>query len=842
MKSIIRFIPVRSYFFNLMLDLKRIFNNLIFGVLKPKIFIILFSLFFSSLVFAATLTVTGLLTARIPPGDANCSSSNISGKGTHNLSNDRTEDPEDVQFSDDGLRVFTINRAQQEGLDLSMNTLSVPFDLTSVDTSEEISGNNNGKGCDALDGFDPSDFGASTSNEYLDLNIVDGGKIFFMLSSNAELIKFNLSTPNDFTTATYEREHDFSGSIGSVSFSRDGRKLFRLEITDDTPNLTTFSLPGPFDISSLTQTHNVNLASSYDVGEETGDATNAMDIEFNDTGSAMFVMTYTADSKDESYIYQFSLGTNYDVSTASLTGKYNIVVPTSSGDGGEPRGFSFSSDGMKFFLVNRETGAAQVDRITEYELECPYGIVACTSDSASNLGSQVQLAKQNIGLNTSIIFKRFEWIKRNRNNNNLNNLTASIKLDNPLLNYWIKKLPDKLVTVNEAVEGGRSITIGREYKKRNKNSNNLDNFTTAIKSDNPLLNSWLNKLPEKITARRASLKEKSSKDKKSNWSYWSHGDISIGNYEDTILEKPKQIKTTGLTFGADKKYGDNKFAGLAIRYGENGADIRNSAQQTDMESLTLNIYGIIPRDESEYINAVLGLSVLRFDQKYLGQLTGERNGKQVFAAVNYRTKKSYGDLNLTPSGRFTYAVTQLSDFTNFISTVKPGTNIIYEEGNFKSGEVAAGFLFNLNDIETSDGIFKRNGGLEIVYDITPDVKLEYSNVNTATIEKYSHKNIRGNIGSEAIYNNGLTLSLNYERFQHIDSHRYSHTDSFLIKVGHIIEEDSEFAFNFDPLKNNETSIDYTKNINGFDVKVSSNYSLMSEIPDYGANIEILSTF
>ena len=484
-----------------------------------------------------------------------------------------------------------------------------------------------------------------------------------------------------------------------------------------------------------------------------------------------------------------------------------------------------------------------VDQINQFDLECPYGLVQCTSDSASNLGSQVQLAKQNIGLNTSIIFKRFEWVKRNRNNKNLNNLTASIKLDNPLLNYWIKKLPTKIVSVNGAVENGRSITIGHE----NKNSNNLDNFTTAIKSDNQLLNSWTNKLPEKITARRASLKEKSSKDKKSNWSYWSHGDISIGNYEGTILEKPKQIKTTGLTFGADKIYGDNKLAGLAIRYGGNGADIRSSAQQTDMESLTLNIYGIIPRDENQYINAVLGLSVLRFDQKYLGQLTGERNGKQAFAAVNYRTKKSYGDLNLTPSGRFTYAVTQLSDFTNFISTVKPATDVIYEEDTFESGEVAAGFLFNLNDIETSDGIFKPNGGLEIVYDITPDVKLEYSNqgssnVNTATIEQYSHKNIRGNIGIEAIYNNGLTLSLNYERFQHIDSHRYSHTDIFLIKVGHITEEDSEFAFNFDPLKNNETSIDYTKNINGFDVKVSSNYSLMNQIPDYGANIEVSNTF
>ena len=91
---------------------------------------------------------------------------------------------------------------------------------------------------------------------------------------------------------------------------------------------------------------------------------------------------------------------------------------------------------------------------------------------------------------------------------------------------------------------------------------------------------------------RASLNNNSlSNNKKSKWSYWSHGDISIGRYEDTIVEKPKHIKTTGLTFGADKKYGDNKFAGLAIRYGENGADIRHSAQQTDMESLTLNIYG-----------------------------------------------------------------------------------------------------------------------------------------------------------------------------------------------------------------------------------------------------------
>ena len=56
------------------------------------------------------------------------------------------------------------------------------------------------------------------------------------------------------------------------------------------------------------------------------------------------------------------------------------------------------------------------------------------------------------------------------------------------------------------------------------------------------------------------------------------------------------------------------------------------------------------------------------------------------------------------------------------------------------------------------------------------------------------------------------------------------------------EDDYEFAFNYNPLKNNQTELSYVKDVNGFDVKVSSNYSLMSAIPDYGATIEVLSTF
>ena len=44
------------------------------------------------------------------------------------------------------------------------------------------------------------------------------------------------------------------------------------------------------------------------------------------------------------------------------------------------------------------------------------------------------------------------------------------------------------------------------------------------------------------------------------------------------------------------------------------------------------------------------------------------------------------------------------------------------------------------------------------------------------------------------------------------------------------------------LDNNKAFLDYKRNINSFDITFGSNYTLMSEIHDYAANIEISNTF
>ena len=77
-----------------MKNLIKIKQSVFKGVIKPKIFLILFAFIFSSLAFAATLTHT-FLDGRIPLHNiASCTSFD-----GDSMNQDSTEDPMDVEFS-----------------------------------------------------------------------------------------------------------------------------------------------------------------------------------------------------------------------------------------------------------------------------------------------------------------------------------------------------------------------------------------------------------------------------------------------------------------------------------------------------------------------------------------------------------------------------------------------------------------------------------------------------------------------------------------------------------------------------------------------------------------------
>ncbi len=794
------------------LNIKKIFRSLKSGVLSTNIFFILFAAFFSSLALAAALTITHV-DNRIPAGATGCFSSkleqilNTTSVQTYatELKHDRTEDIRDVLWSDDGTMVFTINdnmnrtkNGYMGDLDLSMNKVRDPFELKTVKTTLGI------HTCDDIDGFDVDhpDFLAqgmsADTTEYVSIHAALNGTIFFILSETGELHKYNLSKSFDFRTATYENEFALNSEINSFSFSKDGTRLFALNAEHNTMELTTFSLSSPFNTSiTPTQIHIVDL-STIGIDLVDGENSSATDVEFNDDGSEMFISVFNQEGDVLERIHQFSLGKNYDVSTASHIGSVATPFVGRENNNGWMGGFTFSSDGMKLFTSQRFTGPA-VDQIFQYNLQCPYGIAKCSSDTSSSIEAQFELAKQNISLNVNTIFKRFEWIKRNRDDENLSAHNFKINYEDPLLKSLANRFEPSI-------------------------RNNVASFISKHKTEN----------------------------KKSKWSSWSLADISLSIFENDGSVKAKDLNTRGLTIGTDRKFGDNKFFGLALRYGDSSSDIKLSKQDVTMESLTLNLYGILPSKNNQYINAVLGLSHLWYDHRFMGNLSGERKGKQAFATINYRTKEKYGIFNVTPTGKLTYGVTRLSEFTDFLAKASglPTRDVIYKEDTFTSGELAAGFLFETDIIETDQGTVQPMGGIEILYDLTSDVDYKYvyqggTHVNKETIHSpFSRQNLKTSLGFEAIHLNGFTVSTEYQRIIRLNDTSEApgfSTDTFIIKFSRSKEDDNQFALNYDPINAHRTNLSYSKNIHGLDFKINSNQSLENS-SEYFTNLEVSGKF
>ena len=207
---------------------KKFKRLILISTLKPKAFLILFALFFSSLAFAATLSVTWL-DGRIPVHNSTCQNSD----GEFTMSLDSTEDPFDVAFSTDGLQVFSANTGMENHSkgnkgNLSMNRLSRPFDMTSVRRD------NGDLSCDAIDAFrvNESIGFLLLRHQLIGINIVDNGTKFFISADNGNIARFDLSVPNEFSTRTFVNVLSTSANEENFALSTDGTKLFTINDTN----------------------------------------------------------------------------------------------------------------------------------------------------------------------------------------------------------------------------------------------------------------------------------------------------------------------------------------------------------------------------------------------------------------------------------------------------------------------------------------------------------------------------------------------------------------------------------------------------------------------------------
>ncbi|CAB4160642.1 hypothetical protein UFOVP729_6 [uncultured Caudovirales phage] len=223
--------------------------------------------------------------------------------------------PQDLFFSSDGTKMFVIGST---GDDINEYTLSTPWVVSSASYSTVFS----------IAARDTSPTGLFFR--------ADGLKMYFTGGLNDRVYQYTLGTAWSIATASFDSV-SFSVTTQdtgptALSFKPDGLSMYVLGTTNDSVYQYTLSTAWNVSTASFLQSFSV-----------AGQSTGSNGLSFTSNGLKMFVLDTTDDD-----VYQYSLSTAWDVSTAVLDG----LLLDLSAQGSSPLGLYVKSDGTKLYTVD----------------------------------------------------------------------------------------------------------------------------------------------------------------------------------------------------------------------------------------------------------------------------------------------------------------------------------------------------------------------------------------------------------------------------------------------------------------------------------------------------------
>ncbi len=673
------------------------------------------------------------------------------------------------------------------------------------------------------------------ASTYFGLTFNNDGTKMYTLRSELKVdavIEHTLTTAYDISTATVNNTKVVHVSGGNdshvptqVVFNNDGTKMF---IVNHAGRRTVdyWSLTTAFDVSTATFDGEYSL-----IGKEQ----RANSIAFNNDGTRMFIAGVGNDSQVR--VHEFSLDTAFDLSSGVTQLNTEDLISFQN----HIDGVTFNYDGTKMYtitLMNSDVPSLALDLMYQFKLTTPYDVSTLSLEGtytvSSVSGDSREVVFSNDGSKMFII---------DDDNDKVHEFNLSCDwsvidgaCDDPITTTdggkdILSSIESQTATAKQIVIHATTPVLNRMYwLRRHRANDKLSNQNIKFNFSNSMMASLSKVVP--VSNKTNEVLNKLS----DNWSFWSEGSVSIGKTGDTSTSSSKDISSKGVTIGMDKKISKNKLYGYALRLGRDRVDVGSSGSWLDTTSNSLSFYGTFPQDDERFIEGILGIGTLKTDtlrKTTLNYHTGERDGAQVFGSINYFTIYEKEKFNFAPNLRIDLSYTELSKYRETGSTALVYKNQIIETGMISTG-------FTVSDVLDFDSLtFKPNGGLEIGLDFSPSSDATYRYLSetteyTKSIDQDS-KNIRANIGFDLITEDGLSIMTIYERNQSDNSH----SDTLYLGFGYIPDDNSEYALTFD---NDKASLNYNRDLNGFDIKMSSNYNFMGEIPDYGANLEISNKF
>ena len=661
----------------------------------------------------------------------------------------------------------------------------------------------------------------------------DGSRMYVTADeTNPVVIEYSLSVPFDISTASKTSATNLVEAGGAnidkphaIEFKPDGKVMYVIHSQSTKVGVEQYNLATAWDTSTLSYDTRLSITNGSDVqiralafktdgtrvyiaqrdhgkviqydlttpwdlssatnqvesNAFTGEENNLRNIQFSSDGTFMYLGGSGGDD-----INKYRLPTAWDVSTIIHVTSYSISSQTV-----EMRGFKFTANFTKLYVTgDTADSGAGTNVVYEYNLACA-GTITCDpindEDITATIEANVELSKRIIKNNTLPIFHRIEWLRRHKNKDNLSNLNAEI------------------------------------------------NFTNE-------------KISKLVTALKSSKKEIDRSYDSDDWFQWSEGRVSVGENK-SLNSSSKDFHSYGISIGADriKEEDRDTMYGYVFQYGNDSVDIGYKGSKLDTDAYSLALYGTKLRDDDVFTDALIGVSLLEIDQKrvtYGNTLEGNRQGQQIFGSFNFGKRVVDEDINLNSGIKLDLGYTKLKAFREKSTVANSLTDaLLYKDQNIKSVLVTTGILLDKTDTDKQeDEIINHHGRFEFIADLSPSSDAEFYYLNSqSTVYNYKvDNNPKGNFrigyGFDVTSISGWSLVGNFERFQSVKSH----SNEIYLSVGYVPIDEMKFVFDVNNF--NTTSLSLTNKVNGFDITVGSNYTLMSEIPDYGANIEVSNKF
>lgn len=176
----------------------------------------------------------------------------------------------------------------------------------------------------------------------------DGNRMFISGASTASIYSYD-SGDHDLSIATFANSFSVSGQdttpVG-IEFRPDGSRMY--VVGDSTDRIYQYDLGTAYNITTATVVGNFSVAS---------EASDPRSMDFNSDGSKLYVA-----GSGSGTIYSYDLSTPYDITTATQANQFAVSSQEST-----PTAFDFSADGSRFVLVGESQNV-----IFQYSLDTPY--------------------------------------------------------------------------------------------------------------------------------------------------------------------------------------------------------------------------------------------------------------------------------------------------------------------------------------------------------------------------------------------------------------------------------------------------------------------------------------